>query len=229
MPCVINSSPRLISIATDSLPRRIGRPTPPRIQKTTHPVVSYATCAVARLGARDQARPRSAIVRQTILRTSIQRITPNLTTRPSAALRASVRSPWLWLAVRIWVGWYWLDAGRDTVGGAHQLAATLTVGQTLIGIAILLGLLTGLSALAGLGLAATSGLASADPIVALLAIGLVLAWRYAGGIGLDRWILPLVADQRSVALSRRQQGHPGRHILNLDTPGLGNAPRRESK
>jgi thiosulfate dehydrogenase [quinone] large subunit len=35
-----------------------------------------------------------------------------------------------------------------------------------------------------------SGSTSTNPIMLLMAIGLVLAWKVAGWIGLDRWLLP---------------------------------------
>lgn len=111
------------------------------------------------------------------------------------------------------------------------LAPVLAVGQTLVGIAVLLGLLTGVAALAGLGLAATPGLAGsagADPIVALLAVGLVIAWRCAGWIGLDRWVLPLAAGWRGARV-RSGPGHPGRPIRETDPSRPGNAPGRVSR
>ena len=186
----------------------------------------------------------------------------------AAVLFGSARYAWLWLAARLWVGWLWLDAGRDKLGDERWMAGTtlretwsaalasgdvhrparwvveamlargwegwlapvLATGQTLAGIAILLGLLTGVAALAGLGMAATPGLAGsagADPLVALLAVGLVIAWRFAGWIGLDRWVLPLVAGlSRATRTDRR---HAGRSILGSDASGLGNAPGRTSR
>ena len=191
---------------------------------------------------------------------------PPLTT----ALFGSTSFAWLWLAARAWVGWLWLNAGRDKLGdgrwmdgGAlretwaaaianghvHQparwaiggmldrgweswLGPALAIGQTLVGIAVLLGLLTGLAALAGLGLAATPGLAGsagADPFVALLAVGLVLAWRCAGWIGLDRWVLPLVAAWWRAARISRRPGRPGRPILGTDPSGMRSAPGRTSR
>lgn len=120
-----------------------------------------------------------------------------------------------------------LGAGWET-----WLAPTLAVGLTLVGIAILLGLLTGPAALIGLGLAATPGLAGgigADPFVALLAVGLVLAWRCAGWFGLDRWVLPLIVNQQQIAHRQRRPEHPGRLILETDPSGLGSASGRTSQ
>lgn len=162
----------------------------------------------------------------------------------AGALFGSARYAWLWLAIRVWVGWVWLAAGRDKLGdarwtggdalgigwgsalgssGSHQparwsdwIGQTLAIGQTLVGIAILLGLLTGLAALAGVGLAVTIG-AAADPLVVLPAVGLVLAWRCAGWIGLDRWVLPIIASRPK---------RPGRSIPGAEPSGMRNAPGR---
>jgi len=73
-------------------------------------------------------------------------------------------------------------------------APMIAVGQTLLGIALILGLMTGLSAFLGSMLHINSTLASAtatNPLLFALAVSLMLAWRTAGWIGLDHWVLPL--------------------------------------
>lgn len=202
-------------------------------------------------------------------RTNLAHHGPISASPAATALFADSRFAWLWLAARAWVGWLWLDAGRDKLGNArwmdgsalrdawvaalatpdtHQparwaiesllgrgwegwLAPTLAVGQTLVGIAVLLGLLTGLAAFVGLGLAAMPGMAggaAVDPFVALLAVGLVLAWRCAGRIGLDRWVLPLVAERRAAQSPNRPE-RPVGQTPGADTSGLRNAPGRMSQ
>lgn len=73
------------------------------------------------------------------------------------------------------------------------MAKLIAVGELAIGICLLLGLFTGIAAfLAGMlsfsfGLA---GVAGVNPLFFLLEVLLILAWRNAGYIGLDRWVLP---------------------------------------
>jgi thiosulfate dehydrogenase [quinone] large subunit len=89
-------------------------------------------------------------------------------------------------------GWYaaflrWLEHS----GG--WMAPVIAIGETLIGVALLLGLFTAIAAFAGglltvaFGLA---GIAGVNPIFLVLEMLLVLAWRNAGYIGLDRFVLP---------------------------------------
>ncbi len=42
--------------------------------------------------------------------------------RLGVALFGSTRFAWLWLAARVWVGWLWLDAGRDKLGSERWMA-----------------------------------------------------------------------------------------------------------
>jgi len=69
------------------------------------------------------------------------------------------------------------------------------LGETLVGIALVLGAFTGIAAFFGVFMNASflfAGTAGANPLMALVAILIVLAWRVAGWWGLDRWILPAV-------------------------------------
>lgn len=71
----------------------------------------------------------------------------------------------------------------------------IAVGETLIGIALILGLFTGIAAFFGSALNMNfmlAGTASTNPVLFVLAIVLMLAWKTAGWVGLDRWVLPLV-------------------------------------
>jgi thiosulfate dehydrogenase (quinone) large subunit len=105
-------------------------------------------------------------------------------------------------------GWYaaflrWLEHG----GG--WMAPVIAIGETVIGLALLLGLLTAIAAFFGglltvaFGLA---GIAGVNPIFLVLEMLLVLAWRNAGYIGLDRFVLPAVGTPWEPGpLFRRQQ------------------------
>ena len=157
------------------------------------------------------------------------------------ALFGDTRFAWLWLVARVYLGWLWLDAGRQKLrqdawmdGGAavrdawertvHSpeqdrlplaydwyrdvlqfmldrewytwVGPVVAVGETLLGIALILGLFTGLAALLGSVLSINgmlAGAAATNPVLLILTIMLMLAWKTAGWIGLDRWVLPFVA------------------------------------
>lgn len=147
---------------------------------------------------------------------------------------------WVWLAARLWLGWWWLEIGRQRVsshdwmsGGAalrdywdqlthtqgaathpladgwsrgalhflldhgayHWLAPVAAVVETLVGLALILGVFTALAAFLGVLLSVShmlAGTSSLDPVLLVLAIGLMLAWKTAGWLGFDRWLLPMV-------------------------------------
>ena len=122
-----------------------------------------------------------------------ERVLPN-----PAVLRdilADVRFAPIWLALRVVLGWLWLEAGWLRLQGVSGSGDPLAVGLTLAGIALILGVLTGPAAFVGgclsIGLWDSAGV----QVVALLfaaVVWLVLAWKTAGWIGLDRWLLPLL-------------------------------------
>lgn len=157
------------------------------------------------------------------------------------ALFGDTRWAWIWLIVRVYLGWTWLSAGIEKLespawmaggtalksfwtkavampaaparppitygwyrtfieallNGGHYVwfAKFVAVGETLIGVALILGLFTGVAAFfAGFmnWNFLMAGTISTSPILLLLAILLVLAWRVAGWWGLDRWAFRLV-------------------------------------
>ena len=71
----------------------------------------------------------------------------------------------------------------------------ITIGEILVGVGLIVGCLTGIAAFFG-GLMNINylfaGTVSTNPLLFILAIGLVLAWRVAGWYGLDRWVLPFL-------------------------------------
>lgn len=71
----------------------------------------------------------------------------------------------------------------------------IAFGETAVGIALILGAFTGLAAVGGAFMNLNfmlAGSASTNPVLLLLGFLLVLAWKTAGYIGLDRWLLPLL-------------------------------------
>jgi thiosulfate dehydrogenase [quinone] large subunit len=161
---------------------------------------------------------------------------------PPAArlLFGDVRLSWLWLIVRLYVGYEWLIAGWAKMqnpawfGGSAGSALTgflkgalaksagdhpdvqgwyasflqnvvlpnasvwsnvVAVGEVLVGVALILGIFTGIAAFFGSFMNFNyllAGTVSTNPLLLLLAIFLILAWKTAGWLGLDRWLLPLL-------------------------------------
>jgi thiosulfate dehydrogenase [quinone] large subunit len=68
-------------------------------------------------------------------------------------------------------------------------------GETLIGIALIVGALTGIAAFFGATMNwnfIMAGSASTNGFLLVLAMLIILAWKNAGWLGLDRWLLPLL-------------------------------------
>lgn len=71
----------------------------------------------------------------------------------------------------------------------------IPVAEILVGIALILGAFVGIAAFAGAFLNwnfMMAGTASINPLMFVITILLILAWKNAGWIGLDRWLLPTV-------------------------------------
>jgi thiosulfate dehydrogenase [quinone] large subunit len=66
-------------------------------------------------------------------------------------------------------------------------------GETLVGIGLILGVLSGIVAFFGIFMNLNylmAGTVSVNPILLVISIFLLLAWKTAGWWGLDRWVLP---------------------------------------
>jgi thiosulfate dehydrogenase [quinone] large subunit len=147
----------------------------------------------------------------------------------------------VWLAIRLYVGYAWVEAGLHKVQDPAWVDTGLALkgfwlnvtkipippakpsitydwyrgilqflldneaytwfgklvafGETAIGIGLVLGAFVGVAAAAGAFLNMNfllAGSASTNPVLLILAIALVLAWKTAGFIGLDRFLLPLL-------------------------------------
>jgi len=150
------------------------------------------------------------------------------------------RAAVLWLILRIWLGYQWIEAALhkienpawvrtgDALKGfwtsAVQIPADgrppisfdwyrsfvqflldsqayiwfaklVAFGELLVGIALVLGAFTGIAAFFGALMNwnfMMAGSASSDPLLFVIAIGIVMAWKIAGYIGLDYFLLPWI-------------------------------------
>jgi thiosulfate dehydrogenase (quinone) large subunit len=155
-------------------------------------------------------------------------------------LLSDPRAGWLWLVLRVWLGWQWLTSGQgklanpawvqtgDALKGywlnavkipetgrpaiafdwyrsflqtlldaeAYTWFAKLVVyGELLVGIALILGAFTGIAAFFGALMNwnfMMAGSASTNPMLFIIAISLILAWKVAGYIGVDYFLLRLI-------------------------------------
>ncbi|WP_163971900.1 DoxX family protein [Oceanobacillus halotolerans] len=154
----------------------------------------------------------------------------------SRMLFVSTRLAWLWLILRIYLGYSWITSGlgkigedawtgenagaaiQGFVGGAITKAETgdvsgwyawflenvvlpnaapfaymVAFGEVLVGLGLIVGLLTGVAAFFGALMNISfllAGTVSSNPIMFIIAILIIMAWKVAGWYGLDRWALP---------------------------------------
>jgi thiosulfate dehydrogenase [quinone] large subunit len=97
-------------------------------------------------------------------------------------------------------------------GAYTWFAWLITLGELAVGLGLLVGALTGIAAFFGATMNMSfmlAGSASTNPILFMLAVGLMLAWRVAGYYGLDRYLLPaLGAPWRPGTAFRREEQPP---------------------
>ena len=91
-------------------------------------------------------------------------------------------------------GWYAAFLRYIGRSGAW-LAPVIAIGEVLIGAALILGLFVGIAAFFGAMLNVSFGLAGVagvNPAFLVIEVFLILAWRNAGYLGLDRYALPIL-------------------------------------
>lgn len=105
--------------------------------------------------------------------------------------------------------------------GAYAWFAKLVVaGELSVGVALVLGAFTGIAAFMGGFMNwnyMMAGSASVNPVYFVVAVGLILAWKVAGSIGLDHFLLPLLGTP----WSSNARGDPVPHVETV-----GAAPKR---
>jgi len=90
-------------------------------------------------------------------------------------------------------GWYASFLQNVVLPHANLWSHMVTYGELLVGIALFLGIFTGIAASCGLFMNLNyllAGTVSINPILFTLSIGLIMAWRVAGYIGVDGYLLP---------------------------------------
>ena len=153
-------------------------------------------------------------------------------------LFSNTRAAWIWLIVRLYVGWAWLDAGWHKLhdpawmetgeallgywqralgtqsngqpiitsdwyraliqfladsGWYPWFAKLIVFGELAIGLGLIVGALVGIAAFFGALLNMSfmlAGTLSSNPVLFFLGMLLILAWKNAGYIGIDRFLLP---------------------------------------
>jgi len=94
--------------------------------------------------------------------------------------------------VQLWYGWF---LENMVLPNAADWSHLITWSEFFVGLALITGTLTGLAAFAGAFLNFNyllAGTVSINPILFVLTIGLILAWKVAGFIGMDRVLLPFL-------------------------------------
>lgn len=94
--------------------------------------------------------------------------------------------------VGVWYAWF---LQHVVMPNAAIFGFAVAWGEVLVGLGLILGLFTGIAAFFGAFMNMNyllAGTVSTNPVLFLGQLLLILAWRVAGWIGLDRWILPLL-------------------------------------
>lgn len=172
-------------------------------------------------------------------------------------LFADTRSAAIWLPIRMFVGWQWLNSGWGKLGNPAWMdtgealrgfwesavripetgrppityewwrgflqfmldngawtwfSKVIVIGELAVGLGLITGTLVGIAAGGGafMNLAfLLSGTASSNPVLLFLQVFLIMAWKVAGWIGLDRFLLPLLGTPwRPGMMFRRGETEP---------------------
>jgi len=172
-------------------------------------------------------------------------------------LFSDTRMALVWLLVRVYVGWAWLEAGwhkiQDTGAATNYIydgrgilafwtnitkvpaapakpaitydwyrgfiqflidnnaqgvmGKVIAFGETAVGLGLIFGAFVGIAAVSGAFMNLNfmlAGSSSTNPVLLLMGFLLVLAWKTAGYIGLDRYLMPLLGTPWKVPTVERQ-------------------------
>lgn len=90
-------------------------------------------------------------------------------------------------------GWYASFIQNTAIPHSALISHLVTYGEILVGVALILGIFTGIAAFFGTFMNLNyllAGTVSTNPILFVLQLFIILAWRTAGWLGLDRYVLP---------------------------------------
>lgn len=90
-------------------------------------------------------------------------------------------------------GWYGYFLQNIVLPHVSFWSHLVTYGEIFVGVALIVGIFTGFASFFGLFMNFSyllAGAVSINPVLFILALGLVMAWRVAGYYGLDYFILP---------------------------------------
>ncbi len=119
-------------------------------------------------------------------------------------------------------GWWASVLHNFVIPNASWIAKFIALGEMAIGVMLIIGLFTGLVALCGLALNVIymfTGSAGVNPAYAVLEVPLVLAWRNAGYLGLDRYAIDAAWWKRHFGRASARGGHR-RAPATLPVPNL---------
>ena len=92
-------------------------------------------------------------------------------------------------------GWYAFFIQYVAMPNAVFFSYLITFGEIAVGVALILGIFSGIAAFFGTFMNLNylfAGTISVNPVLFLLQLLLILAWRTAGWIGLDHYVLPAI-------------------------------------
>jgi thiosulfate dehydrogenase (quinone) large subunit len=92
-------------------------------------------------------------------------------------------------------GWYANFLHDFVLPNASLFSFLVTWGELAVGIGLLVGALTGIAAFFGVLMNLNyllAGVVSINPVIGVMGLFLIFAWRVAGQIGLDNWLLPVI-------------------------------------
>lgn len=91
--------------------------------------------------------------------------------------------------------WYAWFVSHSVLANLPLFSHMIAFGELFVGIALILGIFTGIAAFFGAFMNMNylfAGTISTNPILFLIELFLILAWKVAGWYGLDRYVLPLL-------------------------------------